>query len=165
MCDTMFYTYIKLLLVQRFHVKRKSLLYTVYFYLFRYTKTVTYTLKCVITAAVENVPDVLKTSIHPLWHFLQIFKMFVGKCRQKFVSCYVTVVQASWIIVVATEKKSQVAWDLGVVVAKARPRQFDHRISDSRCYSCSMDHRPFCLQPATLSFSSSRTTNWVRRVW
>jgi len=170
MCDTMFYTSIKLLLVQRFHVKRKSLLHTAYFYLFKYTKTMTYALKCVITAAVESVPHVLKRSIHPLWHSLQFFGMFVGKCRQKFVSCYVTVVQTSWIIVVdslfkkSPQKQSQVAWDLGVVVAKAHAWQFDHRISDSRCYFRSMDRRPFWLQPATLVFSPSRTTNWVRRV-
>jgi hypothetical protein len=142
-----------------------------FIYLFIYTKTTIHTLKCVITTAVENVPHVLKTNIHPLWHFLQFFEMFLGKCRQKFVSCYVTVVQNSWIIVVdslfkkSPQTKSQVAWDLGVVVAKAHAWQFDHRISDSRCYFRSMDRCTFWLQPATLLFSPSRTTNWVGRAW
>jgi hypothetical protein len=109
----MFYTYIKLLLVQGFHVKRKPLLYTANFYLFKYTKSMTDTSKCVITAALENVPHVLKTSIHSLWYFLQFFEMFVGRCGHKLVSCYLTVVRTSSIIVVDSSfKKSpqKVRW-------------------------------------------------------
>ena len=87
------------------------------------------TLKYVIRATVEYVPHVLKTSIRPLWHFLQFFEIFVGKCRQKFISSYVMVIQTSLIIVIdclckkSPQKTSQVAWDLGVVVAKARAWQ------------------------------------------